>query len=174
MNDGQPTRKVPTCVSLCDACLKDYRNLTYDSALVFVPNAIPLGDIIWMDEHPFIDGTFGPYARHRGSNGGHCLGNAQLIVACRSRIWLDGRLEPAFQPYWANLKTVLPDWPGFQRLNLPDVILALPDADHRRLPTHMWKQAGLRCTICPDCSHPTKSPWGQQCLECGADWHEIA
>ncbi len=173
MTTSDDKREPPTEVSLCDACLNDYRELTFDPELKFEKNFYPFGDIMWKDEHPFIDGRFGPYRRHEtlATTSTRCVQNAQFIVYLRSQLWLMGMLEDKFDPYWSSFLKLVPNWPGLQRLDLRRALLPLDDTETRRLPRQYWSTCGIKSVRCPKCDAETKSPWAEQCLQCGADWH---
>ena len=153
---------------LCDLCLRQYRSLIYDPTCTPTPNAIPFGTVFWRDEHPFINGRFGPLANHRneGTLQGPCYFTGADLAAARYGIWTTSLIEPRFKECWTSAQQIIPDWPGLQRLGLGE----LPDDQKGMLPIKLQKIAGLTAH-CPFCNAELRTHLAQQCLECGADWH---
>jgi len=153
---------------LCDLCLRQYRDLTYDPNCDPRPNAIPFGTVFWPDEHPFINGRFGPLANHRNEETlqGPCYFTGAYLTAARYGIWTTSLVEPRFTEFWMHARQIIPDWPGFRRLDLRQ----LPDEQKGMLPIKLQKTAGLTAH-CPFCNADLRTHLARQCLECGADWH---
>ena len=126
-----------------------------------------------MDEHPFIDGRFGPYRRHESEEtlSTRCVQNAQFVAYLRSQFWLNSGLDIKFHPYWSSFLDLVPNWPGFRRLNLREILTPIDDTMMRQIPHQYWTACGVKPVQCPDCGAETRSPWAEQCLQCGADWH---
>ena len=154
--------------NLCELCLHQYRALTYDSTCVPRQNAIPFGTVFWPDEHPFINGRFGPLANHRGEETlqGPCYMTGADLTAARDGVWTTSLVAPKFKEFWTHALRAIPEWPGFRRLDLTE----LPDKQKRLLPIRLQKIAGLTAQ-CPHCNVELRTHLAQQCLECGADWH---
>jgi hypothetical protein len=154
--------------SLCDLCLKQYRALTYDPTCDPKPNAIPFGTVFWPDEHPFINGRFGPLANHRSEETlqGPCYMTGANLTAARYGVWTTSLVEPRFKEFWTSAQRLLPEWPGFKRIELSE----LPDAQKLMLPKRLKKIAGLTAH-CPNCHAELRTHLARQCFECGADWH---
>jgi hypothetical protein len=149
-------------------CLRQYRSLAYDPKCEPIPNAIPFGTIFWRDEHPFINGRFGPLVNHRNDDTlqGPCYFTGTNLTAARYGIWTTSLVEPRFKEFWTSALRMLPDWPGFNRLVLSD----LPDDQRHMLPIRLQKIAGLTAH-CPKCNAELRTGLARQCMECGADWH---
>ncbi len=149
-------------------CLHQYRTLVYDSTCKPIENAIPFGTIFWPDEHPFINGRFGPLANHRNDEDyrGPCYYTGADLTAARYGIWLTTLVEPQFKAFWATAQNMIPDWPGFKRLDLQE----LAHQQKLLLPIKLQKIAGLTAH-CPSCNAELRTHRAEQCFECGADWH---
>jgi hypothetical protein len=91
----------------------DYRKLAYKQDAQCEWSIIPLSSLVWEDEHP----------------GGKCTVpemdeesriSVIQLTAARTALWLHGRVPGELQQLWEEAKAVLPEWPGFKRLTLPD------------------------------------------------------
>ena len=98
---------------LSPSALAEYRALTFSHDARLEISLLPLGTLVWEDEHP----------------GGKCMlpdlddvswKSMILLVGARTALWLDGEVPEHLQPAWDEAMLVLPDWPGFRRLTITD------------------------------------------------------
>ncbi len=72
---------------------------------------MPLNSLAWADEHP--DNR---YPRCHES----CLDSVIRLSSARKWLWLRGEIPPELREVWAQARTLIPDWPGFMRLQLDE------------------------------------------------------
>lgn len=162
------TKRPASAFTFCHDCLLLYQSLRFDAAASPRCNTIPFCTIFWPDEHPFVNGRFGPLALHRDcyTSDNDCYHTAITLVSARSSIWCQGSLDAKYHDFWTRAQEQIPDWPGFRRIKLT--------IEQRRfLPK--WQRGPGNATLglpCPYCGAPLRTPKAQQCLSCGADWHE--
>lgn len=154
--------------ALCDRCLDQYRSLTHDPMCQPKANAIPFGTVYWPDEHPFINGRFGPLANHlnEATLHGPCYFTVAHLTAARYGIWSTGAVESEFRDFWNIVRNAIPNWPGFNRERLID----LPYGQKLALPPKFQRLAGLTAH-CPYCKNELPSALSRQCLKCHKNWH---
>jgi hypothetical protein len=109
---------------LCPNCLKEYGALRLDPNARYSLNIMPLGSLIWPDEHPA--GISPPPGRpplppmshldHR--NHPQCFGSLMQLASARTGLWLTGSVPEASRELWDGARRILPEWPGFSRLTL--------------------------------------------------------
>ena len=145
----KPIAKIERLLNFCDTCLPHYQSLVFDAECLPKQNVIPFGTIFWSDEHPFVGGSWAPLRNHRrdSTRQGPCYFAGADIAAIRSRIWNSRELTDSQQRIWIDLQRLVPNWPGFHRIDLTQ----LPDDQKRMLPTKLQKLAGL-ISYCPYCS----------------------
>lgn len=115
MTSDLPEHRPEPDFNLCPECLAEYQALRWAKDAERRQNLLPLGTIIWSDEHPTDD-----RGRHhrpwRCSDS--CRASIGRLVAARGCYWADEEIPPKYQEVWAQAKAAIPDWPGFQRLYL--------------------------------------------------------
>jgi hypothetical protein len=97
--------------SLCETCLRQYRPLLYHPTCTPTPNIIPFGTVFWRDEHPFVNGRFGPLASHRNEETlqGPCYFTGADLTAARFGIWTTSLVEPRFKEFWTSAQQLIPN-----------------------------------------------------------------
>ena len=99
---------------VCMATLEAYRALKHDPDCTYSLCVIPLGSILWPDEHP---------GRGPGVPCMHpeCQDSILRVFFARTRLWQDGKVPESMQAIWLEAQTLVPEWPLFKRLELtPD------------------------------------------------------
>lgn len=87
-----------------------YNELSYDEKAEFSCVYIPLGSIIWKDEHPK-----GRLPRKADSQSEDTI---YTLIEARRYYWENGKPPPDLEIFWIQAKSEIPNWPGFQRLNI--------------------------------------------------------
>lgn len=104
----------PASFALCPECLARYRALRHDAEARCALNIMPLGTLVWSDEHP--EEPFSVL----GARGAHeeCGHSMQRLAHARTALWRTGVIPDDRRAVWDEAHRVLPEWPGFQRLTL--------------------------------------------------------
>ncbi len=103
---------IPT-FRLCEQCLRNYQTLQFRETAQPRPNIIPYATLIWPDEHPNNDPV--PRCGHQT-----CQHSIIYLIEARSRYWDDQIVPEHLHDVWDQAQTLIPSWPGFQRLHLSD------------------------------------------------------
>jgi hypothetical protein len=69
---------------------------------------VPIGTVFWSDEHPDGIPSF-------GSDSGDTIIRLLLV---RTKLWRTGVIAEEDLEFWREAQEALPDWPGFERLDL--------------------------------------------------------
>jgi len=93
---------------------EEYRKLKHKPDARREWSIIPLEAPIWEDEHP------GSKCMLPSSMDEQSRISVMNLVEARTQLWLVGQVPNEFQQLWDDAKRVLPQWPGFQRLSIPD------------------------------------------------------
>ena len=108
---------MPASFALCSECLAKYRALRLDTEARCSLNIMPLGTLVWSDEHPqdATGATRVIVARGAHAECGHSI---LRLSHARTRLWRTGVVPEDRREIWEEAQRVLPEWPGFQRLTL--------------------------------------------------------
>jgi hypothetical protein len=94
---------------LCRDCHAKYASLRYDPACIYSLNVMPLGSLIWPDEHP--EKSFRNCCTQ-------CLDSIRRLSHVRNQLWRDNRIAAEYRDFWEQAQLTIPNWPGFKRLSL--------------------------------------------------------
>ena len=97
--------------TLCPDCLAKYDALRYDPECTHTLDIVPLGSLVWPDEHP--------EEWYRNCCVG-CRETIQRLVSARTSLWREREIPQCYRAFWAEAQQAIPHWPGFQRLTLSD------------------------------------------------------
>jgi len=112
--------------SLCPDCLDKYRSLHFDPSSKYFFNYLPVGSIVWPDEHP---------EKWTQECCLKCKVSICNLTTLRTKLWREGKIPDEYQDFWEQAQRMIPNWPGFNRLSLnEEEMKALTDfLDHKRL-----------------------------------------
>ncbi len=99
--------------SLCEECLNKYRDLRFAKEVTLRENILPFATIFWEDEHP--SGIPRPLCDEK-----RCFHSISLLIAARCEYWEHGYIPSKYANVWNDAKKLIPEWPGFRRLNLSE------------------------------------------------------
>ena len=104
---------MPYSFVLTSGLASRYRALRYDASAEPRCCQIPLGTIYWPDEHP------GGKLSLAGLD--HQSRDSILrLSAARLALWQSGAIPRDLQVLWEEARAVMPEWPGFRRLELSE------------------------------------------------------
>lgn len=98
---------------LCPETACAYAQLTFDPQSNCQYILAPYQTMTWWDEHPAGE-TF-TNCPHLG-----CYFAVRQLLIARQQIWDHGGVEEDLADFWADALALIPEWPGFQRLDLTD------------------------------------------------------
>lgn len=98
---------------LCPECHEAYRALRLESTSSYSLNVMPLGTLVWPDEHPE-----GGMPLEREGPHKECRASLIRLANARTLLWRSGSVPEGSMEVWEEARRVLPDWPGFHRLTL--------------------------------------------------------
>jgi hypothetical protein len=96
---------------ICSNCHGRYRLLHLDSTCKYDVGPMPFNTMVWPDEHPDRIGYFMTCCAP-------CRESIRLLVYARTHMWRYGELPEALRELWNKAQSMIPDWPGFNRLSL--------------------------------------------------------
>jgi hypothetical protein len=98
---------------LCPECLARYGALRFDPTASYGLCSIPLGSLVWADEHPggaVVDDYDGTHQQ--------CRASVLRLAGARTQLWRSGSVPEDVRELWDAARRLLPDWPGFRRPSL--------------------------------------------------------
>lgn len=102
---------MPAIFSLCASCTALFQALRFDADARCRSCLLPFGSIVWSDELPRDERR--EFLSHRECN--HSL---IRLFSARKQLWQTGHHSDWSQQVLSSAQQLLPDWPGFRRLNL--------------------------------------------------------
>lgn len=96
---------------LCPECTAAYRELRHSADSSYCLSFEPVATLVWGDEHP--DGKL-PAVSHRQE----CRQWVTNLQLARNHVWESGDVADGHREFWEQARILLPEWPGFSRLNL--------------------------------------------------------
>jgi len=108
---------VPASFALCSECLAKYQALRLDAEASCSLNIMPLGTLVWSDEHPEHATGMPGAIETRGAHAA-CGHSIMRLAGARTHLWRTGVVPDNRREIWEEAQRVLPEWPGFQRLTL--------------------------------------------------------
>lgn len=95
---------------ICSELARAYAHLVYDPDAICGFQLAPHQTMWWVDEHP--GNSIGPTCHLE------CYWSIHRLVIARQQIWDHGGVEQEFAELWGDAIATIPEWPGFQRLDL--------------------------------------------------------
>lgn len=97
---------------ISDDILIQYQALQFQSNASSSCNYLPLATLIWKDEHPN-----GKLPRKMDEESRTSI---YKLIEARRVFWDRNEVPPELEILWLQAKSIIPNWPGFQRLHLTE------------------------------------------------------